>query len=122
VVGSDNGVTVIQKGAVIMILAGIAWGGTPLELAVGYRDAWFEGRQFTGSDPESGSIGNGVPGAALSYSGILEGTQVEGVIATGVTGGAGAVLNVFGAPGSLNGVSNDVNAVFSTVQFTGDPG
>jgi len=122
VIGSDNGVTVLQKGGVVMISAGIAWGGTPLELATGYRDSWFEGGQFSGTDPESGSIGNGVPGAALSYVGIIEGTQVDGLIVTGATGGAGVIVNVFGAQGSLKGVSDDINTVLGTVQFTGDPG
>ena len=122
VIGSDNGVTVLQKGGVVMISAGIAWGGTPLELATGYRDSWFEGGQFSGTDPESGSIGNGVPGAALSYVGIIEGTQVDGIIVTGATGGAGVIFNVFGAQGSLKGVSDDINSVLGTVQFTGDPG
>ena len=122
VIGSDNGVTVLQKGGVVMISAGIAWGGTPIELATGYRDSWFEGGQFSGTDPESGSIGNGVPGAVLSYVGIIEGTQVDGIIVTGATGGAGAVFNVFGAQGSLKGVSDDINTVLGTVQFTGDPG
>lgn len=120
--GTEDGVTVLQKGGVVMIVAGIEWGGTPLELAAGYRDAWFEGGQFAASDPESGSVGNGVPGAALSYSGILEGTQVEGIIVSGATGGAGVILNSFGAQGTLNGVSNDLNSVFGTVQFTGGQG
>jgi hypothetical protein len=120
--GTEDGVTVLQKGGVVMIVAGIEWGGTPLELAAGYRDAWFEGGQFAANDPESGSIGNGVPGAALSYSGILEGTQVEGIIVSGATGGAGVILNTFGAQGSINGVSNDLNSVFGTVQFTGGEG
>ncbi len=120
--GAEEGVTVLQKGGVVLIAAGIAWGGTPLELAAAYRDSWFEGGQFAANDPESGSIGNGVPGAALSYSGILEGTQVEGIIVTGATGGAGVIFNIFGAQGSLNGVSSDINTVFGTVQFTGDPG
>lgn len=122
VLGTENGVTVLQKGGVVMIVAGIEWGGTPLELAAAYRDAWFAGGQFAGNDPESGSLGNGVPGAALSYSGILDGSQVEGIIVTGATGGAGAIFNVFGAQGSLNGVSDDINTVFGTVQFTGDRG
>ena len=120
--GTEGGVTVLQKGGVVMIVVGIEWGGTPLELAAGYRDAWFEGGQFAASDPESGSVGNGVPGAALSYSGILEGTQVEGAIVAGAAGGAGVIFNTFGAQGSLNGISNDLNAVFGTVQLTGGQG
>lgn len=122
VLGVEDGVTLLQKGGVVLVAAGVAWGSTPLELATAYRDAWFQSGQFVASDPESGSIGNGVPGAALSYSGIVDGAQVEGSIVTGVTGGSGVVFNVFGAQGSLNGVSGDINTVFGTVQFTGDPG
>jgi hypothetical protein len=122
VLGSDKGVTVLQKGGVVMISAGIAWTGTPLDLAGQYRDVWFKDQQLTANNPESGSVGSGVPGAALSYSGVFEGTQVDGVIVAGATGGAGVIFNIFGAQGSLNGVSDDINTVFGTVQFTGDPG
>jgi hypothetical protein len=122
VVGHDSGMTALQKGGVVMIVGGIAWTSTPIELATQYRDAWFEGGQFTANDPQTGSVGNGVPGAAMAYTGVIENTTVDGIIVAGATGGAGVVINVFGAQGTLNGVSDDLNTVFGTVQFTGGEG
>jgi hypothetical protein len=118
-VGGENGLTVFQKSGVLMIVGGLPWTGTPSELATQYRDAWFEGGQFSGDDPQPGSIGNGIPAAGLNYTGVIDGTQVDGGIITGATNGAALLINVFGASGSLNGVSADLDTVLNTVQYTG---
>jgi hypothetical protein len=119
VVGGDEGLTVFQKSGVLLIVGGLAWAGTPSELAAQYRDAWFAGGQFSGDEPQAGSIGNGIPAAGLSYTGVIEGTQVDGAIVTGVTDGAGILFNIFGASGSLNGVSDDLDTILGPVQHTG---
>jgi hypothetical protein len=118
-VGGDNGLTVFQKSGVLLIVGGVAWPGTPSDLATQYRDAWFTGGQFTGDDPKAGQIGNGIPAAGLNYSGVVEGTQVDGAIVTGATNGSGILFNIFGAQGSLNGVSDDLDLILKTVQYTG---
>jgi len=118
-VGGENGLTVFQKSGTLLIVGGLPWGGTPSELAAQYRDAWFAGGQFSGDDPKAGTIGNGIPAAGLSYTGVIEGSQVDGAIVTGVTNGAGILFNVFGASGSLNTVSDDLDAILNTVQYTG---
>ncbi|HYO43507.1 MAG TPA: hypothetical protein VES19_09955, partial [Candidatus Limnocylindrales bacterium] len=118
-VGGENGLTVFQKSGTLMIVGGLPWAGTPSELATQYRDAWFAGGQFNGDEPKPGSIGNGIPAAGLNYSGVIEGTQVDGAIITGVTNGAGILFNVFGASGSLSGVSDDLDLILQTVQYTG---
>lgn len=118
-VGGDNGLTVFQKSGVLLIVGGLPWSGTPSELATQYRDAWFAGGQLSGDDPTAGEIGNGIPAAGLNYSGVVEGTQVDGAIVTGATNGAGVLFNFFGASGSLNGVSSDLDTILGTVQYTG---
>jgi hypothetical protein len=118
-VGSQSGLTVLQKGGALLIVGGLPWTGTPTELATQYRDAWFAGGKFTGDDPQSGSMGNGIPAAGLSYTGVLDGTQIDGAIVTGATNGSGILFNFFGAQGSLNGVSADFDTILKTVQYTG---
>jgi hypothetical protein len=119
VVGSEDGLTVFQKSGVLIVIGGVPWTGTASELAVAYRDAWFAGGQFTGDDPQTGEIGNGIPAAALNYTGVANGTQVDGAIITGATNGSGLLFNVFGASGALNGVSSDVDQILNTLQYTG---
>jgi hypothetical protein len=118
-VGSENGLTVFQKSGVLLVVGGLAWAGTPSDLATQYRDAWFAGGQFNGNDPKAGQLGNGIPAAGLEYSGVIDGTQVDGAIVTGATGGAGILFNFFGASGSLGGVSDDLDLILKTVQHTG---
>lgn len=119
VVGGSNGLTVLQKSGVLLVTGGLPWTGTPTELATGYRDAWFAEGQFTGDDPQAGSIGNGIPAAGLNYTGVIDGSQVDGAIITGATGGSGVLFNFFGASGSLKGVSSDLDLILKTVQHTG---
>jgi hypothetical protein len=119
VVGGEEGLTVFQKNGVLLIVGGFAWNDSAPALATTYRDAWFTGGQFTGDDPQTGSIGNGIPAAALNYTGVVNGTQVDGLIVAGSVNGSGLIVNVFGASGSLAGVSTDLDTIFATVQQTG---
>jgi len=118
-VGGTSGLTVFQKGNVAFIVGGIPWDGTASDLAVQYRDAWFAAGQLTGDDPQSGSIGNGIPAAGINYTGTLNGTQVDGAIVAGSRNGSGLVVNYFGASGSLNAVGNDLDQMLKTIQHTG---
>jgi hypothetical protein len=117
-VGSEGG-SVFQKGNVIVIVAGIPWDQSAADLATAYRDAWFSGGQFTGDDPQAGSLGNGIPAAGLNYTGVWNGTQVDGAIVTGATGASGLIINIVGPTGGLGAVSSDIDTLLSTVQYTG---
>ncbi len=117
-VGSEDG-TVLQKNGVLMIVAGFPWEQSATDLASAYRDAWFEGGQFTGDDPEAGTLGNGVPAAGLNYTGIWNGTQVDGAIISAAVAGSGLIINIVGPTGGLNAVSSDLDIILGTVQHTG---
>ena len=119
VVGSESGRVVLQKAGAIVIVVGLPWRQSPADLATAYRDAFFTAGQFTAGEPESGEIGGGIPAVALAYTGILEGTQVDGAIFAGASGGTGAVVNAFAAKGGLEGLKNDVDAMLGTIQVTG---
>jgi hypothetical protein len=117
-VGSGEA-TVLQKGSVLLIVAGFPWDGSAIDLASAYRDAWFEDGQFTGDDPEAGSLGSGIPAAGLNYTGTWNGTQVDGAIISAATDGSGLILNVVGPTGGLNAVSSDIDTIIGTVGRTG---
>ena len=119
VVGSESGQVVLQKGAGVVLVLGTPWTTSPLDLAVAYRDVFFKGGEFTASEPQTLQIGNGIPAAGLQYTGVLEGTQVDGVIIAGVTGGSGILVNVIASAGGLQGVSDDVGKLLGTVQIKG---
>ena len=104
VVGSQSGQVVLQKAGALMIVMGVPWPGSPAELSSTYSEAFFQAGQFSASEPQSGELGNGIPAVAQAYTGILEGTQVDGAIFAGVSGGAGVVVNVFAASGGLQGI------------------
>lgn len=122
VVGSESGQVVLQKAGALVIVVGLPWKQSPTDLASAYRDAFFATGQLTAGQPESGEIGTGIPAVALSYTGILEGTQVDGAIFAGASGGTGAVVNVFAAKGGLEGLGSDVEAIVGTIQVTGGEG
>ena len=105
-----------------MVFRPLAWGGSRRLLA-STGTARSSGK-FQSTDPDQGvHRGRRFPGASIGYVGIIEGTQVDGAIVAGATGGAGVIFNVFGAQGSrAKGVSDDFNTVLGTVQFTGEPG
>lgn len=121
VVGSEPGQVVLQKGGAVMIIGALPWIDSPLELATAYRDAFFATGQLTANEPESGEMGNGIPAVGFGYTGILEGTPVDGAMFVGAAAGTGVVVNVFGASGSLRGVGDDVDEILATIQLTGDP-
>ena len=99
VVGSESGLTAFQKGGVVMIVGGIEWRSTPLDLATQYRDAWFKGGQFTGNDPQTGSDRQrGRPPRRSRTPACIESTTVDGIIVAGATGGAGVVINASWCP------------------------
>ncbi|MBE3074342.1 MAG: hypothetical protein IMZ75_05275, partial [Actinobacteria bacterium] len=102
-----------------IIVLSTQWTKAPLELLVAYRDAFFKDRQLTANEPQTLQIGNGIPAAGLQFTGVVEGTQVDGVIIAGATGGSGVVANVIVATGGLQGVSDDVGKLLGTVQIKG---
>jgi len=122
VVGSESGQVVLQKAGALVIILGLPWAQSPADLATAYRDAFFASGQFTANEPEAGEIGSGIPAVALAYTGILEGTQVDGAIFAGAIGGSGVVVNVFAAKGGLGGLQNDIEAILGTIQVTGGGG
>lgn len=119
VVGSQSGQVVLQKGAAVIIVLGTPWTTEPLALLVAYRDAFFKDRELTANEPQTLQIGNGIPAAGLQYTGVVEGTQVDGVIIAGAAGGSGVVANVIASSGGLQGVSDDVGKLLGTVQIKG---
>jgi len=119
VVGSQSGQVVLQKGAAVIIVISTPWTTQPLDLLVAYRDAFFKGGELTASEPQTLQVGNGIPAAGLQYTGVVEGTQVDGVIIAGVAGGSGVVANVIASSGGLQGVSDDVGKLLGTVQIKG---
>lgn len=119
VVGSESGQVVLQKGAAVILVLGTPWTTSPLDLVVAYRDSFFKGGQFTANEPQSLQIGNGIPAAGFQYTGVLEGSQVDGAIIAGAAGGSGVLVNVIASAGGLQGVSDDVDKILGTVQITG---
>ena len=63
--------------------------------------------------PQTGEIGNGIPAAVISYSGVVEGSTMDGAIVAGAIDGDGFIFNVFGAAGSLEGVSDDLDTMLA---------
>lgn len=121
VVGSEPGQVVLQKGGAVMIIGALPWTDLPLELATAYRDAFFATGELTANEPETGEMGDGIPAVGFGYTGILEGTSVDGAMFVGAATGTGVVVNVFGASGSLRGVGDDVDEILATIQLTGGP-
>jgi hypothetical protein len=119
VVGSTSGQVVLQKGAAVILLLGLEWRASPLDLLVAYRDEFFTAGQFTANEPQSLEIGSGIPAAAFQYTGVLEGTQVDGAIIAGAGGGSGILVNVVASAGGLQGVSDDLDHIVGSVQLTG---
>jgi len=119
VVGSTSGQVALQKGAAVILLLGVEWTASPLDLLVAYRDEFFTAGQFTANEPQSLEIGNGIPAAGFQYTGVLEGTQVDGVIIAGAGGGSGVLVNVVASAGGLQAISDDVDHILGTVQVTG---
>ena len=87
---------------------------------VAYRDSFFEGGQLTAEEPQSLQIGNGIPAAGFPYTGILQGSPVDGAIIAGAAGGSGVVVNVIASAGGLPEASDDVDRLLGTVRISGD--
>jgi hypothetical protein len=122
-VPADAGIMAFQKASVTLVFIPLAWDGAPEELLVKYRDLFFEGGKFQSNDPTTGTIGGGViPAATIGYAGNINGTQVDGAIIVGAKNGTGLVINVLGPQGSLTNVTDDLNKVLGTVEFTGGQG
>ena len=119
IVGGEDGLTVLQKGGILLIVGGFAWPGTPTELAEAYRDGWFADGEFSADDAQTGEIGNGIPAAIITYSGVVGGSTMDGAIVAGAIDGDGFVFNVFGSAGSLDAVSDDLDAILATVGHAG---
>jgi hypothetical protein len=117
-VGAEDGV-VLQKGGVLLVVAGFTWDGSATELAVAYRDSWFEDGEFSGDDPVAGSVGSGIPAAGFNYTGLWNGTQVDGAIVAGASNRSGLIVNLIGPTGGLNGVSSDLDTILGSVRHAG---
>jgi hypothetical protein len=101
------------------VFDGIASNDTPEDLATWYRDAWFEGGGYTGGDPESRTVGDGIPGATLDYTGVFDGSAVDGRIVTASEDGAGLLVNVFAPTGSLAEAAPDLETILGSVRLGG---
>lgn len=115
-VESEDGWTVLQKSGVLVVAGGMPWVGSAADLATAYRDAWFENGQFTGDEPQEGTVGEGIPAAAITYTGVAEGAPLDGVIVAASAKERGLLLNVYGASGSLDAVSDDIDAILASVR------
>ncbi len=119
VVGSQSGQVVLQKGAGVIVVLAMSWAKSPNDLVVAYRDAFFKNGQFTANEPQSLQIGNGIPAAGFQYTGVFEGSQVDGAIVAGAAGGSGVAVNVIAPSGGLQSVSDDADKLLRTVQIKG---
>jgi hypothetical protein len=119
VVGSEQGQVIFQKAGVIFIAIAGAYEGSPEDLANGYREA-FGGAmsQFSSGEPQGAQLGSGIPAVVFSYVGITDGSQVDGVIAAGVSSGTGVILNIFAPKGQLQSVADDLDVIGNTIQIT----
>ncbi|MFH1475476.1 MAG: hypothetical protein ABIG85_06420, partial [Chloroflexota bacterium] len=119
VVGSESGQVTLQKGGAVILVFSTPWTASPLDLVVAYRESFFAGGQLTANEPQSLQIGIGIPAAGFQYTGVMEGTQIDGAIIAGAAGGSGVVVNVIASAGGLQGVSDDVDHLLGTVQISG---
>lgn len=118
VISQEDDVVVLQKGATILVVAGIPTADTPEDLATWYRDAWFADGSYTGGEPVSRAVGDGLPGAELDYTGIFQGTQIDGRIVTASSAGSGLLVNALAPTGEL-GTSDDLEAILASVRLGG---
>jgi hypothetical protein len=119
VVSQEDDVTVLQKGAAVLVMEAIASEETPEDLAQRYRDAWFEDGSYTGGDPESRTVGDAIPAAQLDYTGAFEGTAVDGRIVTATADGAGLLVNLFTPAGALTEAAPDLERILASVRQDG---
>lgn len=115
VISSDEDVKVLQKGAVLVVVISLAADEPPDVLAASYRDAWFADGAYTGGDPVDREVGNGLPAAEVDYTGLFEGTQVDGRIIAASSAGSGLVVNALAPSGALSGMDDDVESILASV-------
>lgn len=118
VVSSEPGAVVLQKGGVVLVGLATPYEGDPAALADGYAEEFFATGQFQASSPETGTLGNGIPSVVISWAGIIDGGQYDGVIASGAASGTGMILNVVAPKGQLGGVADDLEIIGETLQIT----
>jgi hypothetical protein len=118
-VSQDDSVTVLQKGAALLVLAAIPTEDSPEELATWYRDAWFADGGYTGGDAEPRTIGDGLAGAQLDYTGAFQGAAVDGRIVAASQDGIGLLVNALAPTGSLAEVAPDLEAILRSVRLEG---
>jgi hypothetical protein len=117
VIASEPGQVALQKGGVVLVALATPYDGEPASLAEQYAEAFFAGGQFQSSSPRPGTLGNDVPSVVIGWSGITEGTQLDGVIAAGVASGVGFVLNGIAPMGQLQAVADDLDAIGATLRL-----
>ena len=103
----------LQKGGVLLIVGGFACPGTPMELAEAYRDGWFAGGEFCADDAQTGEIGNGIPAAIITYSGVVRDRRWTARSSPAHRRQRPHLQRVRGG-GSLEGVSADIDQMLST--------
>jgi hypothetical protein len=117
VVSREDEVTVLQKGAALLVVGGIASQDTPEELATWYRDAWFADGGYSGGNLESTVVGDGIPAAHLDYTGVFDGTTIDGRIVAASAAGAGLLVNAFAPTGLLAEVAPDLDSILASVRL-----
>ena len=111
-ISSDEDVKVLQKGDVLVVVGGLATLDPPEGLATLYRDAWFADGGYSGGDPVDRELARHL-GRGGRYTGVFQGTQVDGRIIAASTAGAGLIVNVFAPVGALAGMDDDVEAILA---------
>jgi len=119
VVSQEDEVTVLQKGAAVLVFEAIASEETPEDLARRYRDAWFQDGSYTGGDAASRTVGDGIAAAQLDYTGAFEGTAVDGRIVAATADGAGLLVNLFAPTGSLTEAAPDLETILASLRLAG---
>ncbi len=119
VVSQEDNAMVLQKGAALLVVEAVASDDSPEDLATWYRDAWFADGGFSGGEPESRSVGEGIPAAQLDYTGAFDGTTIDGRIVTASEAGAGLLVNVFGPAGTLPEAAADLESILGSVRMDG---
>jgi hypothetical protein len=117
VVSQEDEVTVLQRGAAVLVFEAIASEETPEDLARRYRDAWFQDGSYTGGDPASRTVGDGIAAAQLDYTGAFEGTAVDGRIVTATADSAGLIVNLFAPTGALTEAAPDLETILASLRL-----
>ena len=113
---NQDGWMIFVKGSAVIAIGNIGFDGGPADLLGAYKDQFFQNGNFTGDEPQTGTVGSGVEVSALNYTGTTsEGTGVDGFILAAAEGGHGLILNAFAPQGQLSGYSDDVQSILGSV-------